>query len=74
MANFEDIVAVLQLIHTQGIGVKSFYRLVEEHGTAEAAVKAVQTKGKFKPWSKNLAEEEIKKAQSLGLCIIVHCL
>ena len=72
MADFEDIIAILQLIHTQGIGVKSFYRLIAEHGTARAAVSALDTQSKNKPWTRTLAEEELKKAQNLGIDIVLY--
>ena len=72
MADFEDIIAVLQLIHTQGIGVKSFYRLIGEHGAPPIAVKALEKQSKYMPWPRSLAEEEIKKAQKLDIEIMLY--
>ena len=72
MADFEDIIAVLQIIHTQGIGVKSFYRLLAEYGTAQATVGSLEKQSKYKPWSRALAEGEIKKAQDLGIDIVLY--
>ena len=72
MADIEDIIAVLQLIHTQGIGVKSFYRLVAEHGSAQRAVRALEKQSKFKPWPRYFAEEEVRKAQGLDIDIVLY--
>ena len=72
MASKEQIIAALRLINTYKIGAKKFYQLVEDYGTITSAVDFVLAKGKYKPWSYEQAEIELKKVEAIGAKIIIY--
>ena len=72
MASKEQIIATLRLINTYKIGAKKFYQLVENYGSVIDAVDFVSAKGKYKPWSNEQAEIELKKVEAIGAKIVLY--
>ena len=72
MASKEDIISALRLINTDRIGPVKFYQLVDEFGSPEKAVAFLEKNSKQKPWSIEQAEEELVKAQKLGVTILLY--
>ncbi|MEL6791172.1 MAG: DNA-processing protein DprA [Pseudomonadota bacterium] len=75
--NDRERVDWVQLIRTQGIGPITFYRLLTRFGSAADALVALPGLGgrakPLKPYSRALAEEEIKKAWDTGTQILASC-
>ena len=72
MASKEEIISALRLINTDRIGPVKFYQLVDEFGSPEKAVAFLEKNSKQKPWSIEQAEEELAKAQKLGVSILLY--
>jgi len=72
VASKEQIIAALRLINTYKIGAKKFYQLVENYGSVIAAVDFVSAKGKYKPWSNEQAEIELRKVEAIDAKIILY--
>ena len=60
----------IQLINTENIGPITFYKLVEQFGTVENAIKSLPQK--FKLFPRKDAEREIKLAESKNIRIITY--
>ena len=72
MASEQEIIAALRLINTYKVGASRFYQLVDEYGTPANAVSALEKNTKYKPWPVEKAEEELNKAKSLGVFILLY--
>ncbi len=72
MASEQEIIAALRLINTYKVGASRFYQLVDEYGTSANAVSALEKNAKYKPWPVEKAEEELNKAKSLGVFILLY--
>lgn len=64
----ENLVNILQLINSEGIGTIGFYKYLQKFGSAENALNALSAKKKI--FSKTQAEDEIAKAAKLNVKII----
>ena len=73
MAKIQEIISALRLINTNGIGSVKFYQLIDEFLSAEKAVTFLEKNSKQKPWSIEKAQEELDKAKSLGVNIVLYC-
>ena len=68
----EDVLAWLRLLRSRRVGVATFFRLIEEHGTAQAALAALpevaRTAGvtDYKTCPRPVAEAELRAAQFAG--------
>lgn len=71
MAGFDETIAALRLINTPKIGAGSFHRLVSEYGSAAATVDKIEHGGKYRPWEKDRALQEIETAAELGIRILL---
>ena len=58
----------LQLLSTDGVGPVSFYKYLQKYGSAADALKALSSKKEI--YERKLAEQELKKAEKLGIKII----
>lgn len=72
MAETDVVIASLRLINTPGIGAGKFYRLVDEHGSAAAAVRYVEKNGKYQPWSLAQAQQEVAEAAEKNIHILLY--
>ena len=72
MASTEDIISAIRLINTDRIGPVKFYQLVDEFGALNNAVAFLEKNSKQKPWSMELAKDELVKAEKLGVKIILY--
>lgn len=72
MALAEDIIAALRLINTPKIGAVNFYRLAAEHGSVQEAVNYVSLHGKYKPWTRQQAEDEMANAAKNGIAVLLY--
>ena len=68
MLSDAELIDWLQLINTENIGPITFFKLLQTHGSAAAALEALPQK--YKKFSRSLAEKELKKAQSNDIKII----
>ena len=68
----EEIIAALRLINTPKVGAVTFYRLVQEYGSAQNAVEALEKQSKNKPWSIEKALKELSDTRSLGADILLY--
>ena len=71
MAGFEETIAALRLINTPKIGAGNFHRLTGEYGSAAMAVEKVEHGGKYRPWERERALQEIETAEKLGIRILL---
>ena len=65
-----NLVEIIRLLNTDGIGPVSFYKLLKQHGSASAALSAVAQKKQL--FSQAAAEDEIARADKLGAKIIAY--
>lgn len=73
----EEKLARLQLVRGRGIGPASFKALIEAHGDAVTAVRAIsdcngKANRRFQPAERAVAETEIEKAARFGARIVLH--
>lgn len=73
----EEKLARLQLVRGRGIGPASFKALIEAHGDAVTAVRAIsdcngKANRRFQPAERAVAETEIEKAARFGARIVFH--
>lgn len=66
----ENLIDILQLINSDGIGAVSFYKYVKKFGSAKAALENIDAKKRI--FSKAQAEDEIAKAQKNNAKIIAY--
>lgn len=72
----EDLVAWLRLIRSRRVGVATFFRLLAEHGSAQAALKALpgvaQAAGveNYRPFGEKAARAELRRGSELGARLI----
>lgn len=71
MASRTETIAALRLINTPKIGAKTFYQLVDEYGSASAAVDILIRQGKYQPWSQDKACDEIAAAENQDIVILL---
>ena len=72
MTREADLLATLRLLGTPRIGPKSFYKLVQETGSVEAALSFVEKDKKYSLLSFQKAREELIKAQDLGIHLVLY--
>lgn len=65
-----NLVEIIRLLNTDGIGPVSFYKLLKQHGSVSAALDAVAQRKQL--FSQAAAEDEIAKADNLGVKIISY--
>ncbi|WP_421703513.1 DNA-processing protein DprA [Aliiroseovarius sp.] len=74
----EDEVAWLRLLRSRRVGVTTFYRLMNEHGSAQAALEALPEVARaagvkdYQPCPVAVVEDEIKRAQFAGAQLIAR--
>ena len=64
----KKIIDWLQLINTPNIGPVTFYKMLEKYGDAQSALDNLSSK--YEKFSRATAEEELKKAEKLGVHIL----
>ncbi len=70
MANKEQLISALRLYGTSGIGAASYMRLVELYGSEEKAVAELEKSAKYRPWSIDRAENELRQCQEKGIVLL----
>ncbi len=65
-----ELIEIVQLLLTDGVGPITFYRCLQTYGSLEKALIALSQKKKI--CSKEKAEEEIEKANKIGAKIITY--
>ncbi len=65
-----DLIEIIQLINSDGIGPVSFYKLVRQYGGISEALAQVAQKKKI--FSRTAAEDEIAKAEKIGAEIMAY--
>lgn len=65
-----ELIEILQLLLTEGIGPVTFYKYLQTYGNVEKALKILSSKKKI--CSKEKAKEEIEKANKIGAKIITY--
>ena len=74
----EDEVAWLRLLRSRRVGVTTFYRLMNEHGSAQAALEALPEVARaagvkdYQPCPTAVVEDEMKRAQFAGARLIAR--
>ena len=66
----ENLINILRLMNTDGIGPVTFYKLLEKHGNALSALEAIAQKKK--PFSRQAAEDMITDAEKKSVHIITY--
>ncbi|WP_353545366.1 DNA-processing protein DprA [Sinisalibacter aestuarii] len=72
----EDVLAWLRLLRSRRVGVATFFRLIGEHGSAQAALEALPEvaraagAGEYAPCPLHVVEEELKRAHYHGAAFI----
>lgn len=65
-----DLVSQIQLINTEGVGPVTFFKFINEYGSAQEALKHLPPK--FKLFPKDKAQREIELAKHKGVKIISY--
>ncbi len=74
----EDRVAWLRLLRSRRVGVSTFFRLMGEHGSAQAALEALPEIARqagvsgYRPCPLAVAEDEIRRARQAGAQMIAY--
>ncbi len=74
----EDELAWLRLLRSRRVGVSTFFRLMDEHGTAQAALEALPEVAsaagvsKYQPCTMAVVEDEMKRARFAGARLIAY--
>ena len=74
----EDEVAWLRLLRSRRVGVATFYRLMDEHGTAQAALDALPEVARaagvkdYQPCPLAVVEDELKRARFAGARLVAR--
>lgn len=71
MAEQNEIINALRLINTSGVGAVAYHRLVEQHGSEQAALSALCAIGR-QIWSIERAQQELKNCADNGINIILY--
>ena len=66
----EDLIDILQLLNTDGIGPVTFYNLLKKTGNVKNALQTAMQKRAL--YSREMAEIELEKAEKLGVKIITY--
>ena len=72
MTDEKELIAILRLLNTHKVGYKTFYGLISDFGSAEAAVNELNKNSKNKPWPEEKAKAEIEKAKKERVAIITY--
>jgi len=72
VANKRKIIAVLRLINTPKVGTKTFYKLVDDFGSPEEALKAVENSSRYCLWPEKSALDEYERAAQAGVKIVIY--
>ncbi|RLJ60637.1 DNA protecting protein DprA [Litoreibacter meonggei] len=73
-----DVSAWLRLIRSHRVGVSTFFRLLDEHGTAEAALEALPDiasaagVARYTPCLPEVAQRELDQGAKLGAKLLLH--
>ncbi|WP_414897864.1 DNA-processing protein DprA [Rhodovulum sp. YEN HP10] len=74
----DTLVTWLRLIRSRRVGATTFFRLIEDHGTAAAALEALPDIASaagvkdYTPFPEDLAKAEIARARKLGAVALLH--
>ncbi len=74
----EDVLAWLRLLRSRRVGTSTFFRLLGEHGSAQAALEVLPEiaraagAGSYQPCPMAVAEQEMRAARYAGASFIAH--
>lgn len=70
MADKQQLIAGLRLYNTNGVGAASYIKLVEQHGSEEKALDALNHINKVSNWSVDRATQELEQCQRKGIVLL----
>ena len=67
-----ELINSIRLLHTEGIGCITFYKLINKFGSATKSLEYLSNSKKINIFSKSLAEQEVEKASTLNVKILSY--
>ena len=68
----DELLDILQLIHSENVGPVTFYKLIETFGSPSAALSEAQNIRKIRLCPRSWAENELQKAQKTGVKLLAY--